>query len=82
VDDANSEANPMARRAADRTPMKFPEASFKLMKKEDEVVYHIKTNDINYTGVVNEIVRNYWKDIAWNSKELDKMGVLFKTEEK
>jgi hypothetical protein len=56
--------------------------SFKLMKKEDEVVYHIKTNDINYTGVVNEIVRNYWKDIAWNSKELDKIGALFKQEEK
>ena len=37
----------------------------KLMKKDGDVVYHIKTNDINYTSKVNDIIRKHWKSISF-----------------
>jgi hypothetical protein len=53
----------------------------KLMKKDGDVVYHIKTNDINYTSKVNDIIRKHWKSISFSSNELDKISTWMKRNE-
>jgi hypothetical protein len=47
----------------------------KFMKKEDDIIYQLKTDNINYTSKMNDIIRehNYNKTISLNSKELDKI---------
>jgi hypothetical protein len=54
--------------------------SLKLMKKDNDIVYHIKTDEINHTGVMNDMIRKHWKDVSWNSKELDRIGTFVKVE--
>lgn len=53
----------------------------KMMKKDGDVVYHIKTKDINHTSKVNDIVRNHWKSISFSSNELDKITDWMKRDE-
>ena len=45
----------------------------KIMKKENDIVYHIKTDDINYTSKVNDLIRKNGKSISLKSNELDKI---------
>jgi hypothetical protein len=45
-----------------------------LTKRENDIVYHIKTEDIEYTSNVNPVVRNHWKTISLASEELDKIA--------
>ena len=52
-----------------------------LTKREDDVVYHIKTNDIEYTSNIHPIVRNHWKTISLKSEELDKIATFVKIDQ-
>ena len=45
-----------------------------LTKRDNNVVYHIKTNDIEYTNNIHPIVRKHWKTISLASNELDKIA--------
>ncbi len=45
----------------------------RLMKKDDDVVYHIQTKKINYTSKVDPIIKKNWKNISFSSNELDKI---------
>ncbi len=53
--------------------------SLKFSKKlDDTIVYQLKTKEIDYTGTVNTSIRQNWKDIGWNSFELDRIGHFFR----
>ncbi len=45
----------------------------RLMKKDDDVVYHIQTKEINHTSKVDPIIKKNWKNISFSSNELDKI---------
>ncbi len=45
-----------------------------LTKRDDDIVYHIKTNDIDHTSLVNPSIRKNWKTISLTSNELDKIA--------
>lgn len=48
--------------------------NLKLMKKDKDIVYHLKTQNINHTSKLNDINREFLsKTISLNSKELDKI---------
>jgi hypothetical protein len=49
-----------------------------LMKKNNDIVYNIKTNNLNETNVMNNTVRNFYKSISFNSNELDKIADFIK----
>lgn len=53
----------------------------KLMKKDGDVVYHIKNKEMNYTSKVNDIIRNHWKSISFSSNELDKISDWMRRDE-
>lgn len=38
------------------------------MKKDEDIVYQLKTDKINYTTKMNDIIREYGKTISLNSK--------------
>lgn len=45
----------------------------RLMKKDDDVVYHIQTKEINHTSKIDPIIKKNWKNITFSSNELDKI---------
>jgi hypothetical protein len=47
-----------------------------LMKRDNDIVYHIKTEDIEYTNNIHPVVRNHWKTISLASEELDKIATF------
>ncbi len=49
-----------------------------LTKRENDIIYHIKTNDIEYTSNMNPVVRQIWKKISLKSEELDKISDFVK----
>ncbi len=49
-----------------------------LTKREKDIVYHIKTEDIEHTSNMNPLVRQIWKTISLKSKELDKIADFVK----
>ncbi len=49
-----------------------------LTKRDDTIIYHIITKDINYTDTMHPIVREHWSPISLESKELDKIGAFIK----
>ncbi len=57
--------------------------NLKFMKKDKDIVYHLKTDNINYTSKLNDINREFCsKTISLNSKELDKIPNFFNQTEK
>ncbi len=46
-------------------------------KRENDIVYHIKTNDIEHTSIVPNILRNNYSKISLASEELDKIADFF-----
>lgn len=56
--------------------------TLKLMKREDDIVYHIKSGEIDHTGNMHPLVRKIWKTIHLKSEELDKIEAFVKIEEK
>ncbi len=50
----------------------------RLMKKEDDVVYHIQTKKIDYTSKADPIIKKNWKNISFSSNELDKIEIWMK----
>ncbi len=50
--------------------------NLKIMKKDEDIVYQLKTDKINYTTNMNDMIREYGKTISLNSKELDKIFVF------
>lgn len=59
--------------------------TLKLIKREDDIVYHIKsscgTGEINHTGNMHPLVRKIWKRIHLKSEELDKIEAFVKIKE-
>ena len=59
--------------------------TLKLMKKENDIVYHIKSScgagEIDHTGNMNPLVRKIWKTIHLKSEELDKIQAFVKIQE-
>ena len=53
----------------------------KMMKKDGDIVYHIKTKDINHTNKINNVVRDHWRSISFSSNELDKISGWMKRDE-
>ncbi len=49
-----------------------------LIKRENNIVYHIKTEDIEHTSAVPSILRNHYKTISLASNELDKIADFYK----
>ena len=49
-----------------------------LTKRENDIVYHIKTEDIEHTSNMNPLVRQIWKTISLKSEELDKIADFVK----
>ncbi len=45
----------------------------KIMKKDNDILYHIKTDNINYTSKIHDLIRKNSKTISLKSNELDKM---------
>ena len=56
--------------------------TLKLIKRENDIVYHIKNGEIDHTGNMNPLVRKIWKTIHLKSEEHDKIANLVKIEEK
>ena len=52
-----------------------------LTKRENDIIYHIKTENIEYTSNVHPLVRNHWKTISLKSEELDKIADFVKIQE-
>ncbi len=52
-----------------------------LIKREDDIIYHLKTDDIDQTGIMHPLVRSHWKTIHLKSEELDKIATFVKSEE-
>jgi len=50
----------------------------RLMKKEDDVVYHIQTKQIDYTSKVDPFIKKNWKNVSFSSYELDKIDEWMK----
>jgi hypothetical protein len=50
-----------------------------LTKRDNDIIYHIKTNDIEHTSIVHPIIRNNWKRISLKSDELDKIDDFMKS---
>ena len=55
--------------------------TLKLMKREDDIVYHIKNGEIDHTGNMHPLVRKIWKTIHLKSEEIDKIEAFVKIEE-
>lgn len=56
--------------------------TLKLIKKENDIVYHIKNGEIDHTGNMHPLVRKIWKTIHLKSEEIDKIEAFVKIEEK
>lgn len=54
--------------------------TLKLIKRENNIVYHIKNNEIEHTSNMHPVVRNIWKTIHLKSEELDKIADFVKIE--
>lgn len=53
----------------------------KLMKREDnKIIYQIKSNNINHTSMMNDIIRKNTSKISLKSNELDKIFDFIKME--
>jgi hypothetical protein len=55
--------------------------TLKLMKRDNDIVYHIKSGEINHTGNMHPLVRKIWKTIHLKSEELDKIEAFVKIKE-
>ena len=59
--------------------------TLKLIKREDNIVYHIKSScgagEIDHTGNMHPVVRKIWKTIHLKSEELDKIQAFVKIQE-
>ncbi len=56
--------------------------NLKFMKKDNDIVYHLKTDNINYTSKLNDFNRQFFKSISLKSNELDKIHNFFNQTEK
>ncbi len=50
-----------------------------LIKRENDIIYHIKTENIEHTSAVPNILRNHFKTISLASNELDKIADFYKS---
>lgn len=55
--------------------------TLKLIKKENDIVYHIKNGEIDHTGNMHPLVRKIWKTIHLKSEEIDKIANFVKIKE-
>ncbi len=55
--------------------------TLKLMKRKNDIVYHIKSGEIDHTGNMHPLVRKIWKTIHLKSEEIDKIADFVKIEE-
>ena len=49
-----------------------------LTKRDNDIIYHIKTEDIEHTINMHPFVRRAWKTISLKSEELDKIADFVK----
>jgi hypothetical protein len=52
-----------------------------LIKQKDDIIYHLKTDDLDQTGIMHPIIRSHWKTIHLKSEELDKIESFVKINE-
>ena len=55
--------------------------TLKLIKRGNDIVYHIKNNKIEHTSSMHPFVRKIWKTIHLKSEELDKIEAFVKIQE-